>query len=337
MAGTKEGLKKLKNLKNELFFCSQLNEQFVPIKEIDNGRFVRNPERPSRLLLVNRFLKNNFQEIGLLEFPEDVLLLVHEEKYVSYIRKKSMEVMEGEYIPEVFFVDPMFDTGTPIKKETYAAAFSAVQATLTAVEYSLSTGKVTYVLTRPPGHHAMRKYGGGYCYFNNVGIAARYLENKGMRVAIFDIDFHHGNGTQDIFYDDPNVLYVSIHGDPKIFYPWYSGHENETGIGKAEGTNLNIPLPSGTNFSLYKTALESAYSKIIRYEPDFFILSFGTDTHINDPVGKFSLVDSDYREIGIKIAKIIEKVSLGIIVHEGGYSSKANLNAVKNFVDGLLS
>jgi len=327
----------LKNLKNDLVFCAQLNEQFVPTKEIDNGKFVRNPERPSRLSLVNKFLKAHFQEISVLDFPESVLMLAHEESYVSYIKKKSLDLIEGEYIPEVFFVDPIFDTGTPIKHETYDAAFQSVQATLTGIEHTLKTKNVSYVLTRPPGHHAMKRYGGGYCYFNNVGIAARYLEDKGMRVAILDIDFHHGNGTQDIFYDDPNVLYVSIHGDPKIFYPWYSGYANETGIGKAEGTNYNIPLPSGADFSLYKTALESAYNKIIGYKPDFFILSFGTDTHINDPVGKFSLIDSDYKEIGIKISKIIEKVGLGTIVHEGGYNQKANLSAVKNFIDGLLS
>lgn len=327
----------MKNLRDDIAFCSQLNRFFLPKKEIDNGKFVRNPERPSRLSLVDKFLRAHFQEVSLSAFPESVLLLAHDEGYVSYIKNKSSKILEGEYLPEVFFVDPIFDTGTPIKKETYQAAFLSVEATLTAVEYSLKNSKVTYVLTRPPGHHAMKRYGGGYCYFNNAAVAARYLEGKGLRVAILDIDFHHGNGTQDIFYDDPEVLYVSIHGDPKVFYPWYSGYPNETGIGKAESTNLNIPLPEGTNFSEYKIALKKAYDKIKDFGPDFFILSFGTDTHINDPVGRFSLVDKDYIEIGKLISKLAERVSGSIIVHEGGYNSKANLNAVRNFITGFLS
>lgn len=317
-----------------MYFCGQLNDSFVPKKEIDNGKFIRNPEKPSRLKLVYEFLKRNYPEVQPLEFSENVLYLAHEADYIEYIKRKSSEVT-GEYIPEVFFVDKIFDTGTPINKETYKAAFGAVKMVLSALEYSLSNKVIVYALIRPPGHHAMKKYGGGYCYFNNVAIAAKYLEEKGMRIAILDLDFHHGNGTQDIFYDDPNVLYVSIHGDPRQFYPWYSGYENEIGMGKAEGTNLNIPLPGGTTFEVYKKALDFACNKISDYKPDFFIISLGTDTHINDPVGHFSLVDKDYREIGIKISQLIEKIGNGIIVHEGGYNRLSNLSAVKKFLEGL--
>ncbi|MFN3691388.1 MAG: histone deacetylase family protein [Fervidobacterium sp.] len=328
----------MKNLNNDIVFCSALNEDYIPKKEIDNGRFIKNPERPSRLSLIYKFLRKHLQEIGLNTFPEDVLFLAHSEDYVKYIKSKSINTLQGEYLPEVFFVDPIFDTGTPISSKTYEAAFNSVKATLTGTNYALENNRITYVLTRPPGHHAMKKYAGGYCYFNNVAISARYLEkNYNMRVAILDIDFHHGNGTQDIFYNDPNVLYVSIHGDPKIFYPWYSGYPNEIGAENAEGTNLNLPLPKGADFSVYKEALEKACNKIFDYNPDFFILSFGTDTHINDPIGYFSLKDQDYIKIGLKIQTLIEKIGKGIIVHEGGYNRFSNLHAVKNFLEGLSS
>ncbi|MGB9615048.1 MAG: histone deacetylase family protein [Fervidobacterium sp.] len=326
----------MRKSRNNIFFCTQLNDFYVPKKEIDNGKFIRNPEKPSRLSLIENYLENNFTRIPVKDYPDDIVYTVHSEKYVSYIRKKSQEV-EEEYIPEVFFVDPIFDTGTPIRRETYRAALNAVNTVMSAVEYAIQNKKPVYALTRPPGHHAMKHYGGGYCYFNNVAIGARYLEKLGMRVGILDIDFHHGNGTQDIFYDDRNVLYVSIHGDPRKFYPWYSGYENEIGTGKAKGTNLNIPLPGGSTFEVYKNALQKAFKKIIDYKPDFFILSFGTDTHINDPVGHFSLVSNDYVEIGILVSKIIEKVGNGVIVHEGGYNAKSNLSAVKNFLKGVLS
>lgn len=338
MVDTKEESKKLKKLSNDIVFCSSLSENYIPKREIDNGRFIKNPERPSRLKLVESYLKKHFQEISLSSFPEDVLFVAHSKEYVEYIKNKSGNTLEGEYLPEVFFVDFIFDTGTPINNRTYEAAFNSVQATLTGAVYSLENNKVTYVLTRPPGHHAMKRYGGGYCYFNNVAIAARYLEIKnGMRISILDIDFHHGNGTQDIFFDNPNVLYVSIHGDPKFFYPWYSGYKEEVGLGNAIGTNLNLPLTKGADFNIYKEALEEAYKKIVNFRPDFFILSFGTDTHINDPVGFFSLKDEDYKKIGEKIGKIIGKIGKGIVVHEGGYNKYSNMQAVKNFLEGLIS
>jgi len=321
---------------SDLFICSDLNEDFIPTKEIDNGRFVRNPERPLRLKYVHNYMTKRFESISPEKFSEEWILKVHNEKYYEYIKRKSAEV-EGEYIPEVFFVDPIFDTGTPILRSSYDAAVKAVNAVLTSVSYVLENKRPVYSISRPPGHHAMRNYGGGYCYFNNVAIAARYLNSKGLRVAILDIDFHHGNGTQDIFYDDPSVLYVSIHGDPRKFFPWYSGYEDEIGTGKAEGTNLNIPLPGGSDKRIYIEALNKAIGKILSYGPDFLIVSFGTDTHIEDPVGKFSLLSEDYRDIGSLISTTLcEKITMICIVQEGGYNPRSNLSAVRNFFDGFL-
>ncbi|QAV32719.1 Acetoin utilization deacetylase AcuC [Fervidobacterium changbaicum] len=320
--------------KASLYFCAELNEYFIPKKEIDNGRFIRNPERPSRLKLVLDYIQERFQEIQPTEFSEEHILKVHSEKYFNYIVKKSQEVDE-EYLPEVFFVDPIFDTGTPIRRETFSAAKRAVDVVLSATKYAVDNKTPTYALTRPPGHHAMTDFGGGYCYFNNVAIAAKFLEEKGMRIAILDLDFHHGNGTQDIFYKDPNVLYVSIHGDPKRFYPWFSGYETERGEGKAYGTNLNIPLPGNTDIEMYKEALKRAIQKIQDFKPDALMISLGTDTHVKDPVGKFSLLSQDFKKIGVLITSSLE-IDYLVIVHEGGYNPKSNLSAVKNFLAGLF-
>ncbi|MEJ5257566.1 MAG: histone deacetylase family protein [Fervidobacterium sp.] len=320
----------------EFVFFSDLNVDFVPRKEIDNGKFVRNPEKPERLTGVLGYLNKKFQSGSVVEFSEEWILKVHTEKYFKYIVKKSQEV-SGEYIPEVFFVDLIFDTGTPINNLTYIAAKRAVDVALSAAECSFTSGKVTYALTRPPGHHAMRSFGGGYCYFNNVAIAAKFFEEKGMKVAILDVDFHHGNGTQDIFYADPNVLYVSLHGDPKEFYPWYSGFEDEIGEGKGRGKNINIPLPRGTDGRIYFEALRKALEKIQEFSPDVFLLSLGTDTHVKDPVGKFSLKSEDYKIAGRLIADATSKVKYKVLVHEGGYNHYSNLSAVKNFLEGFLS
>lgn len=322
--------------KADLIVCSDLNEDFIPTKEIDNGRFVRNPERPLRLRYVHNYIVKEFKSIAPEKFSEEWILKVHNEKYYDYIKRKSAEV-EGEYIPEVFFVDPIFDTGTPILKSSFEAATRAVNVVLTSVSYVLENRRPVYAITRPPGHHAMRNYGGGYCYFNNAAIAARYLESKGLRVAILDVDFHHGNGTQDIFYDDPSVLYVSIHGDPREFFPWYSGYEDEIGAGKAEGTNLNIPLPGGSDKQIYIGALNRAIEKIVDYMPDFFLVSLGTDTHIEDPVGKFSLLSQDYHDIGNIIStQLCERIPMTCVIQEGGYNPRANLSAVRNFFNGFL-
>jgi len=321
---------------DKLFFCADVNSDFIPKKEIDNGKFIRNPERPSRLSGVLGYLKEHFNELPIMKFSQEHILRVHTEKYFNYLLEKSKEVQD-EYLPEVFFVDQIFDTGTPINKHTFTAAKNAVDVVLSATKYTLENKIVTYALTRPPGHHAMKNYGGGYCYFNNVAVATRYLEEKGMRVAILDIDFHHGNGTQDIFYDDPNVLYVSIHGDPKKFYPWYSGYESEIGTGSAIGANLNIPLPENIGIKVYMEALKMAMDKIKSFNPEAFFLSFGTDTHIKDPVGKFALTSEDYKTIGSVISDNVSFVNYIVIVHEGGYNSQANLAAVKHFLKGFLS
>ncbi|MGJ8453842.1 histone deacetylase family protein [Pseudothermotoga sp. U03pept] len=309
-----------------------LHSNYRPTKEIDNGKFVDNPEKPERIDAIKEVLiLHGFDNlVPPSKFPMSYVYMVHDEIYVEWLKKKSSSLSkEDEYITEVFGYDMCFDTGTPILQNTFEVARRAVDAVLTAASIVGSNTNLVYTLTRPPGHHATRNLCGGYCYFNNAAIAASYLLKRGAeRIAILDLDFHHGNGTQEIFYDTDLVYYISIHGDPKIFYPWISGKESEVGEGPGEGFNLNLPLPPHADWDKYSEALSYAIREINDYYPDILILSLGFDTHSEDPVGKFSLVDENYA----KMAKMISKLKLAtLVVQEGGYNPRANALAAVNF------
>ncbi len=308
-----------------------------PTKEIDRGRFIENPEKPDRVnqikdaLIMKGF--DNF--VPPTKFPLSYVYLVHDDGYVSWLKSKCESLSEeDEYIPEVFGYDKCFDTGTPIKKNTFDAAKRAVDTVLTAARL-LEAGNenVVYALSRPPGHHATREFCGGYCYFNNAAIAAKYFLKQGAEsIVILDLDFHHGNGTQDIFYDTEAVYYISIHGDPKYFYPWITGRENEVGVGSGEGFNLNLPLPPKSDWSEYSAALSYAINEIRDYYPDVLIVSLGFDTHKDDPLGDFLLADQDYAKMAKQLSKL--KIPM-LVVQEGGYSPQANAVSAVNFFSAL--
>jgi acetoin utilization deacetylase AcuC-like enzyme len=219
------------------------------------------------------------------------------------------------------------DAGSPINAGTWDAVCSSANSALTGIDALARGEKATFALCRPPGHHAGREYMGGYCYLNNAAIAAqRCIAQSATRVAVLDIDFHHGNGTQDIFYDRSDVLFVSIHGDPAVSFPYFSGFANERGIGAGEGFNLNLPLPKGTRFDQFASALSDAGSAITRHAPDALVVSLGVDTFEGDPISHFRLRTPDYLRVGEMIA------SLGIptlFVMEGGYMvDEIGVNAV---------
>jgi acetoin utilization deacetylase AcuC-like enzyme len=308
-----------------------------PAKEIDRGKFIENPEKPERIEAIkDALIMNGFDNIhSPNNFPLSYVYLVHDERYVKWLKNKcALLEPEEEYITELFGYDLCFDTGTPISNQTFEAAKRAVDVTLTAA--SLLSGKtnLVYALVRPPGHHATRGACGGYCYFNNAAIAAMYFLTKENAdgVAILDLDFHHGNGTQEIFYETDEVLYVSIHGDPDTFYPWISGRESEIGEGPGEGFNVNLPLPAKADWRKYSEALEQALREIKNYYPDVLIVSLGFDTHAEDPVGGFSIRDDDYARMGKAISKL--KIPT-LVVQEGGYNPQANASAVVKFFSAL--
>jgi acetoin utilization deacetylase AcuC-like enzyme len=227
-----------------------------------------------------------------------------------------------------------FDTATPIVEGTYAAARAAVDVALTAARRVLEGAPLAYGLCRPPGHHAGTRLFGGYCYFNNAAIVAHSLVDGGAaRVAILDVDYHHGNGSQQIFWERADVLYVSLHGDPSRAYPYFSGHAAEVGGGAGIGRNRNFPLARHADLAGYAAALSKALRLIVEFDPDApLVLSLGFDTFESDPISDLALRTTDYQTIGGMIAELGLPV---IALQEGGYALDAiGANAV-SFLDGL--
>lgn len=225
------------------------------------------------------------------------------------------------------------DSGTPLTAGTWIAAKSGSDCAVNAAHALRMGERSTFALTRPPGHHAGADFFGGYCFLNNAAIAAQHLLDDGMqRVAILDIDYHHGNGTQSIFYARNDVLFVSIHGDPKQEYPFYLGHADETGEGAGLGYNMNIPLRHGASSAEWFAALESACLKIAMSQPQALVVSLGVDTFSGDPLSKFSVSTADFLRIGERIAY------LGLptcFVLEGGYAvDELGINVV-NVLEGF--
>lgn len=210
-----------------------------------------------------------------------------------------------------------FDSGTPLNNRTWeAATWSAACARQAAIEVRRGKARLAYALSRPPGHHATRDAFGGYCYLNNAGLAARLLRRHG-RVAIIDIDFHHGNGTQSMFYDDDKVLTVSIHGDPREFFPWFAGFPDETGRKRGEGFNLNLPLPGGADLQAWLEQLEQhALPRIAMFDPDWLVIAAGLDAYHLDPIGQHTLRTDDFAALGARLGRLGLPT---VVVQEGGY------------------
>jgi acetoin utilization deacetylase AcuC-like enzyme len=229
-----------------------------------------------------------------------------------------------------------FDTATPIVAGTYAAARASVDIALTALDLVVGGERLAYALCRPPGHHAGRNLFGGYCYFNNAAIVAQRLVGLGAeRVAILDLDFHHGNGTQQIFWERGEVLYVSLHGDPRAAYPYFSGSASETGAGRGAGATRNLPLPPGTAGDTYLDALADALAAVADFDADApLVISIGFDTFKADPICDFALETDDYRRIGAEISRPGRSM---VAIQEGGYAVEAiGANALA-FLGGLAA
>jgi acetoin utilization deacetylase AcuC-like enzyme len=219
------------------------------------------------------------------------------------------------------------DAGAPINAGTWAAVSSSANTALTGAEALARGARAAFALCRPPGHHAGREYMGGYCYLNNAAIAAQHaIAGGAQRVAIVDVDFHHGNGTQDIFYDRSDVLFVSIHGEPSVSYPYFSGYVHERGVDAGEGFNLNLPLPKGTLWSGYEQALSHACTSIASHAPDVLVVSLGVDTFEHDPISHFRLRTQDYLRLGEALGRLQVPT---LFVMEGGYMvDEIGINAV---------
>jgi acetoin utilization deacetylase AcuC-like enzyme len=220
------------------------------------------------------------------------------------------------------------DTGAPIGKGTYAAACAATDVATTAAQLVMDGEDAVYALCRPPGHHAYADMAGGFCFFNNSAVAAAHLRLTHERVAILDVDVHHGNGTQGIFYERPDVLTVSIHADPVFFYPFVWGYAHERGAGPGLGANLNIPLPKGTGDDDYIKAIGESEKTIRAFAPGALVVALGLDASEHDPLAGLAVTTAGFRRIGAAIARLGLPT---VFVQEGGYLSdilSANLTAV---------
>jgi acetoin utilization deacetylase AcuC-like enzyme len=322
----------------------------APAIEIHNGRFEPCSETPARARAIVDALPGT-------ELPGDhgvePILRVHPSDYVGFLQSAHGDWVaagrEGDALPYAFpavrrrdvrldRIDARlgrycYDTCTPIAQGSWTSAYWSAQSALSALQAVLDGHRVAFALCRPPGHHAGADYFGGYCLLNSAAIAAEAAVVAGRRrVAIVDIDYHHGNGTQDIFYARGDVFFASIHADPASDYPFYWGHADETGQGEGEGANLNLPLPRGTTMSGFSAALGQALNRIDAFAPDLLICSYGADTYAGDPISYFALETADYPAIARRIA------SLGLptlIVMEGGYAVDALGANVAAFLSGF--
>lgn len=333
-------------------FYAPQQSRHAPTQELQNGEMVPYAEKAERVAAILQAIEapETSRDFGISH-----ILAIHDAAYVNFLRRAYIGWKDagrlGDAFPYVFPVRGRrqldlkridaelglyaYDCGTPVAEHTWEAAYWNAQTALSAMHNLLGTSDASYALCRPPGHHAGHDYMGGYCYFNNCAIAAQYALGQGaQRIGILDVDYHHGNGTQDIFYERGDVFTVSLHADPRTDYPFYWGHADETGTGRGTGANLNLPMPRGTAWPTYLEHLKRGIDAVAAFKPDLVIVPYGADTYSDDPISFFSIETIDYKEMGKAIA------GLGLptlITMEGGYSLDALGANVASFLSGFVS
>jgi acetoin utilization deacetylase AcuC-like enzyme len=228
-----------------------------------------------------------------------------------------------------------FETTTPLTAGTYEAARSAVDCALSTARAVLDGEPIAYGLCRPPGHHATRSLYGGYCFFNNAAIAAAYaVAETAGRVAVLDVDYHHGNGTQQVFYDRDDVAFVSLHGDPARAYPYHTGFADETGAGRGAGSTRNIPLPPATDDEAYLAVLDRALAAVDAFDPAVVVVSLGVDTYVDDPMCDLAVTTEGFGRCGRAVASLGRPL---VVLQEGGYADDALGANVTSWLQGAIS
>ncbi len=330
------------------------HHQHNPASELIEGRLVPYFESPQRAEIIRSALEA--AGIGPIVPPRtfglEPVLAVHTAAYVSYLEHAYERWVAAGYSPDGVMPTALpvrslhrysphllaeagyycFDLSAVIVAGTYAAARASANVALTGAALLLEGQRAAYALCRPPGHHAGRDICGGYCFLNNAAIATQYLlasatAESPQSAAILDIDFHHGNGTQEIFYDRADVLVVSIHADPAREYPYFLGHADEHGVGPGAQSNLNLPLEAGVDDQRFLAVLDHALDRIRAFAPRWLVVSVGFDTFADDPLGDFALSSAAYSAIGARIAALQLPT---LLVQEGGYAIAAlGENAVR--------
>ena len=330
------------------FDARQLAHQ--PALELHNGSWSDYAEKASRAeIILEQFTTHR----PVADHGIDPILRVHAANYVEFLRLAHGDwLAAGRSGDAIGYAWPVvrrrnltldridarlgqysFDAATPITAGTWEAAYWSAQAALTALDAVIEEQRsVAFALCRPPGHHAGRDYLGGYCYLNSAAIVAAEAAHWERRVAILDIDYHHGNGTQDIFLDSAEVMFASIHADPSTDYPFFWGHADERGVEAGEGKTLNLPMPRGTRIDTYMDALGVACAAVLAHQADLLVVSFGADTFEDDPISHFQLREADYAVIGKEISNLEIPT---VVIMEGGYAIDALGRNVSSFLSGF--
>jgi len=341
-------------------FSSEVHRQHDPPVEVIGGQPIPAWEVPRRAEVILAALEEAGHEIRLPgDFGESPILAVHDAAMLRYLESAWREWRAGgtgqaSIIPDTLlhgrYRDGMgespepespcgrigywcFDTATPIVAGTHEAAREAVNVGLSAAEAVLAGASAAYGLCRPPGHHAARSMFGGYCYFNNAAIAAQWLVSQGAGgVGVLDVDFHHGNGTQQIFYDCADVAYASLHADPARMYPYFTGYASETGTAAGVGATFNQPLAAGTAGAAYLAALERALDWLLDRTDGPIVVSLGLDTFEHDPIGDLALTTDAYRDCGRLVAATGRPL---VLLQEGGYHLPSLGANVREWLGGV--
>jgi len=335
---------------------SEDHKLHFPKGELEGGLFVRPYECPERW----DFIIAALTRVGLTDFADPAPLdmapvhRVHDAEYVEFLETAWPEWVEagfkGEIIPTMYPARrmrqrrPDFIEGkagyhalaveTAITEGTWKAVTSSAAVAQTAQQAVSDGAPSAFALCRPPGHHAAIDLYGGYCFLNNAAIAAQGMRDAGAeRVAILDIDFHHGNGTQDIFYERNDVLFVSLHGQPEDAFPHFLGYADETGTGPGEGYNANYPMPPGTPFEVWGDALNKSLERITEFGAEAVTISLGVDAYENDPISFFKLSSEDFSTCGARIAALKRPT---LFVMEGGYAVEEIGTNTANVLTGFL-
>jgi acetoin utilization deacetylase AcuC-like enzyme len=325
-----------------------LYNQGHEIHHIQDKGYVEAPVRIKSIL--KKIEKSDlFVKHKMKHYPERHITAVHDKAFVEYFKKASASVPPGVSIyPDTFPIRKnakppknlvsragyyCIDIYSPVNRNSYIAARSAVDCALTGADLLLMDEQIVYALVRPPGHHAEKSSFGGFCYFNSAAIAANYLTKYG-RAAILDLDYHHGNGQQDIFYSRNDVLTISIHADTDYEYPYFSGFSNEKGNEEGYGYNINYPLPRNIDGKKYNRVLSKAVKAVKEYNPDFLIIALGLDTAKGDPSGKWQLLKEDFYNNGVQAGSLGKRT---LVVQEGGYDSRVLGTNALSFFQGLYA